>query len=83
MPVDLGTGRNISSAFQTKFRTFEMDPNKPAVADASGRSGRNAAGGAKLAASLSSDALVEKPDAQPGGIHGAAPSPAWYGRDAA
>ena len=56
---------------------------KPAVADASGRSGRNAAGGAKLAASLSSDALVEKPDAQPGGIHGAAPSPAWYGRDAA
>jgi len=34
--VDLGTGRNISSAFQTKFRTFEMDPNKPPVADAGG-----------------------------------------------
>ena len=34
--ADLGAGANISSAFKTKFRTFEMDPNKTAVADAGG-----------------------------------------------
>ena len=34
--IDLGTGRNISAAFQTKFKQFEMDPSKPAVADPGG-----------------------------------------------
>jgi len=33
---DLGSGPGISAAFKTKFRTFEMDPDKPAVADAGG-----------------------------------------------
>ena len=35
-PFDVGTGRNISSAFQTKFKTFEMDPMKPAEAQPDG-----------------------------------------------
>jgi len=29
--ADLGSGPGISPAFKTKFRTFEMDPNKPAA----------------------------------------------------
>ena len=33
---DFGEGPGISNAFKTKFRTFEMDPNKPAVADHGG-----------------------------------------------
>jgi hypothetical protein len=35
-PVDLGTGPNISRAFKTRFKSFEMDPNKPAEAPAAG-----------------------------------------------
>ena len=34
--ADLGSGPNISSAFKTRFRTFEMDPNKPAQAAGDG-----------------------------------------------
>jgi len=33
---DLGTGPGVSAAFKTRFRTFEMDPSKPAVADNGG-----------------------------------------------
>ena len=33
---DLGTGPGISPAFKTKFRTFDPDPNKPAIADQGG-----------------------------------------------
>jgi hypothetical protein len=33
---DLGTGPGISGAFKTKFRTFDPDPNKPAIADNGG-----------------------------------------------
>ena len=33
---DLGTGPGISGAFKTQFRTFDMDPQKPAIADHGG-----------------------------------------------
>jgi hypothetical protein len=33
---DLGTGPGISPAFKTKFRQFDPDPNKPAIADQGG-----------------------------------------------
>lgn len=33
---DLGTGPGISAAFKTRFRTFEMDPNKAPIADNGG-----------------------------------------------
>jgi uncharacterized coiled-coil protein SlyX len=33
---EMGEGPGISAAFKTKFRTFETDPNKPAVADRGG-----------------------------------------------
>lgn len=34
--TDLGTGPGISPAFKTKFRQFDPDPNKPAIADQGG-----------------------------------------------
>lgn len=34
--TDLGAGPGISGAFKTRFRTFEMDPNKAPVADNGG-----------------------------------------------
>jgi len=34
--ADLGTGPGISAAFKTKFKTFDTDPNKPAVATSDG-----------------------------------------------
>jgi hypothetical protein len=33
---ELGNGAGISPAFKTKFQTYEMDPNKPAVTSATG-----------------------------------------------
>ena len=34
--ADLGAGPGISAAFKTKFREFNMDPDKPGVADSGG-----------------------------------------------
>lgn len=34
--TDLGAGPGISAAFQTRFKTYEMDPNKAPVADNGG-----------------------------------------------